>query len=527
MEISDNPVQRDVVVIGGALSGAATAMLLRRRNKKLRITIVEKSDRFKRRVGESTVEVSSYFLGRVLGLTEHLNTHHFVKQGLRFWFANGETEQLFDCSETGPGYNVRFPGYQVDRAVLDEEVLARAVASGIELIRPARVSGIELTDGGQQTVSWRDDSGETGCLKARWVVDASGIASVIGRKLGLISTNSDHPITSCWARWRGVKNWDSRELRERDPKWADRAKAIRFTATNHLMGHGWWAWWIPLKNGDVSIGVVYDQRLVELPAGESLGARLSAFLKRHPVGREMLKNATFVDGDVHFRRDCAYRASALAGNGWALVGDAAGFIDPFYSPGMDWITFTACSTAALIDQCSRGRRASERVARHNRRFAQCYTRWFESIYRDKYFYIGDHELMTLAFRLDLGLYYLGIVSQPFRFGEQALETPAFTHRGAGFAAALIRLYHRRLAAMGYSRVKRGVWGRKNAHRFVAFTSYELDFRLPLRILGSLSTWLRLEFTEGWRTWFRRPVFGVDERHANMLKTVATPAGSQT
>ena len=128
----DSPLRFDwdVIVLGGALSGSATVCLLRRKNPQLRVLILERSERFKRRVGESTVEISAYFLGRVLGLTDHLLEHHLPKQGMRFWFTNDRVAALDQCSETGPRYNVRLPGYQVDRAVLDEHVLAKAVAEG-------------------------------------------------------------------------------------------------------------------------------------------------------------------------------------------------------------------------------------------------------------------------------------------------------------------------------------------------------------------------------------------------------------
>lgn len=66
---SGDPSSYDVLVIGGALAGAATATLLLRQNPGLRLSIVEKSERLGRRVGEATVEVSAYFMGRVLGLT--------------------------------------------------------------------------------------------------------------------------------------------------------------------------------------------------------------------------------------------------------------------------------------------------------------------------------------------------------------------------------------------------------------------------------------------------------------------------
>src|SRR5579863_7023124 len=174
----------DVIILGGALAGASTALLIRRRNSRWRILIIEKSDRLGRRVGESTVEVSAYFLGRVLGLTDHLNEKHLVKQGMRFWFSNDATQGLADCSETGPRYNVRFPGYQVDRAVLDEEVLSRAVGEGAHLLRPAKIREVVLESGGMQIIHWTQEDGTTGTEKARWVVDATGVSALLARKNG-------------------------------------------------------------------------------------------------------------------------------------------------------------------------------------------------------------------------------------------------------------------------------------------------------------------------------------------------------
>src|SRR5215203_362580 len=149
----------DVVVLGGALAGSATACLLRRKNPRLRVLILERSERLKRRVGESTVEISAYFLGRVLGFTDHLLEKHIPKQGMRFWFANDQARALDQCSETGPRYNVRLPGYQVDRAVLDEHVLATAVGEGAVTQRSVRIKTVRLVDGGAQTIEWEDASG--------------------------------------------------------------------------------------------------------------------------------------------------------------------------------------------------------------------------------------------------------------------------------------------------------------------------------------------------------------------------------
>ena len=145
----------DVIIIGGALAGASSAILLLREQPNLRVLIVEKSAAFTRRVGEATVEISAYFLGRVLGLTQYLNEAHLVKQGMRFWFANEHTRSLEDCSEIGGGYLARVPAYQVDRSTLDEEVLRRARELGAEVLRPASVQCVELSAGSEQTVTLR------------------------------------------------------------------------------------------------------------------------------------------------------------------------------------------------------------------------------------------------------------------------------------------------------------------------------------------------------------------------------------
>src|SRR5436305_9020487 len=226
------------------------------------------------------------------------------------------------------------------------------------------------------------------CVTARWLVDASGIAALLARQEGWLRPNTEHPTTAVWARWTGVKDWDSAELARKFPDWAQDCFGIRSTATNHLLGPGWWAWVIPLKGGDVSIGVVFDQRLVAWPAEGPLGQRLKDFLMQHPAGAEIMADAQWREGDVHWRKDLPYYSTTFAGDGFALVGDAAAFIDPFYSPGMDWISFTASATSELILAQQRGDEIAAVVARHNRDFARSYARRFEALYRDKYEYMG-------------------------------------------------------------------------------------------------------------------------------------------
>ncbi len=490
--MTNDQSSHDVIIIGGALAGAATATLLLRERPDLRVVIVERSPSFGRRVGEATVEVSAYFLMRVLGLTQYLNETQIAKNGMRFWFANDRTLELPDCSELGGKYQVRLPSFQVDRSTLDEEVLRRAVAAGAKLIRPATVRGVELQAGGMQTVHL---DGRT--IQARWVVDASGVAAVLARQEGWFTSNTEHPTASIWARWRGVKDWDGVELARKFPAWASAQFGIRGTATNHLTGDGWWAWFIPLKGGDVSVGVVYDQRLVKFPEGGALGDRLKTFLMQHPVGSELLANAQWNEGDVLARKNLAYTSRTLAGDGFVLVGDAAGFLDPLYSPGMDWVSYTATRAARLVLT------GPQLAPAYQHDFTTSYRRWFTALYRDKYEYLGDFDLMRRAFRLDLGLYYLGVVSQPFQRGATAFATPVFTARASVPFYRLMRLYNRRFAAIARARRRRGAWGRCNANRRLLIGGFTFAPASSWPVVRTLASWGWLELTEGWRSWFER------------------------
>jgi hypothetical protein len=130
---------------------------------------------------------------------------------------------------------------------------------------------------------------------------------------------------------------------------------------------------------------------------------------------------------------------------------------------------------------------------------------------NKYDYLGDFDLMRIAFLLDLGLYYLGIVTQPFYRGKEALLEPYFATPPATPFYHFMALYTRRLAALGRDRRRRGVFGRRNTNRRFMFGGYSLQATSVIPILRALVAWGWLELTEGWRTWFGNKVAQSDGR----------------
>src|ERR1700693_3451174 len=138
------PQSYDVVIIGGAVAGASTAILLKRLMPHLSVLVVEKTDRFDWKVGESTVEISAYFLTRVLKQYDHLSREQLPKQAFRYWFFNERVTSLKEASEVGPTQLARTPSFQLDRSKLDEHLLKVAAEEGSVVWRPARVTAFEL-----------------------------------------------------------------------------------------------------------------------------------------------------------------------------------------------------------------------------------------------------------------------------------------------------------------------------------------------------------------------------------------------
>jgi len=513
----------DVVIVGGAFSGAATAMLIKRKHPAARVLIIEKNAEFDRKVGESTTEVSSCFLTRILGLANYLGHEQLAKQGLRMWFCNSPEQRFDDCVEIGPRYNARVQTFQVDRAKLDSHLLQCAVNAGCELWQPAKVTKIELNGAHGQTVDV--DAGAGASAKAalgrtvptRWLIDASGRATWLARKLGHFRPNNEHPINAVWARFTGMKDWDSYDWREKFRDYMDACRTARSWATNHLTGHGWWCWIIPLRGGDVSAGIVYDSRIFQLPNGGSIAERLHGHILANPVGREIFRNAHPIEGDVHAFSALPYYSEKVCGDGWACVGDAAGFIDPLYSPGLDFCSFTSSYVADFVARNLGGEDVTKNITHYNEQYPIMYRSWFECLFKDKYYYIGDAELMSAAFLLDVASYYFGLVIPAYRNPEKAFLELPFQGRPGWIAGGMIRFYNRRLVALAKRRLATGHFAKRNSGWRELYDGFVPDFRVTKLLRKGLFRWWKAELTN------LRLMFTTSARAAAKQSSAVRPA----
>lgn len=499
---SPETLRYDVVVLGGAIAGASTAVLLRRWQPDLKVLVVEKSTAFDWKVGESTVEISAYFLTRVLRLYDYLSRDQLGKQGFRYWFYNGDVQGFRQASEVGPYQLARTPGFQLDRARLDEHVLALAGSEGADVWRPARVAELRLKDetGEAENVVVVERGGRKLEIRCGWVVDASGRSALIARKKGMLRPLEAHPTASVWARFRNVKDLDGPAVFGTDPH--DRhvrgVVAARRLATNHFTGYGYWIWAIPLRGGETSLGVVWDKRLVDVP-GANPEDRLVRFLKTNPLTRELIEGAEAVPGDARMYGHLPYLVDRCAGDGWSCVGDAAGFLDPFYSPGLDQMAFSVSWTleALKMRRTMEPAKFVEAVELHAKRYDRFFRYFFEAIYQDKYYLMGDYDTMTASFLMDTALYYAVAVLPLYRWTADRILVPPYYQDGAEVGLVPMRFYQRRLIAIAKRKKELGIYGRHNAGRRPGFVGFSVRSAAYVMLAHGVLRWWKAELANLW------------------------------
>ena len=498
----------DVVVVGGAVAGASAAILLKRGKPDLRILVVEKTDKFDWKVGESTVEVSAYFLTRVLKQYRHLSQDQLPKQAFRFWFHNDDVTCLQEASETGPTQLARTPSFQLDRSKLDERLIFVAREEGSEVWRPAKVTGYTLGEGaGANTLTVEKEDGSVHTVRCRWLVDATGRQAMLARKRGGVTPIDTHPTAAIWVRYRNVKDMDGVEIAGTDPgnPWSRSVLTARRLATNHFTGWGYWIWFIPLKDGETSVGLVWDKRLLT-PEGRTPLEKLTRFLDGNPLSRQLIEGAEPIEGDCRYYAHLPYFVDKFIGPGWAQVGDAGGFLDPFYSPGLDQMSFSVWTRTRLILKELGGAPADEMTkeyTEHNRRYDRYFKYFYESIYRDKYYVMGDYDTMTVAFLLDTALYYFAAVMPIYRWSHERLGIPPFFEDGAEIGYYPIRFYNRRLVKIAQRKKALGIYGNHNAGRRPKFVGFSVRSAMWVMLFHGLLRWVKAEAANAW-TYVVRP-----------------------
>ncbi len=416
MRDADSARRTDVAVLGGGLAGLTLALQLRRQHPELDVTVIERRQHPVReaahKVGESSVEIGAHYFANVLGLREHLDTEQIRKFGFRFFFSDG-SDHVDRCTELGVSQLMPTPSWQIDRGRFENHLGERARALGVRFDDGAVVRGIDLADDASDHTVHVERDGTTHALACRWVVDASGRVGLLKRKLDLAMANA-HNANAVW--WR-VDGFVDPNAWSEDTQWLQRCDPPdRWRSTNHMCGPGYWFWLIPLSSGAHSLGIVCDADMHPLDTMNT-HAKAMDWLRRHqPQVAASLDRSEHTLQDFMFLRKFSYGCKQVfSRNRWALTGEAGLFLDPFYSPGSDFI---AISNTYICDLIAR-EQAGRDITHHAELYQQLYFSFYENtltLYQDQYALFGDEQVMPVKVIWDY-TYYWALLAPLFCSGR--------------------------------------------------------------------------------------------------------------
>jgi flavin-dependent dehydrogenase len=344
------PETYDVIVIGGGPAGSATATLVAREGRRALLLERERFPRF--HIGESLMP-ATYWPLRRLGVLEKMATLRAPrKHSVQFFLKDGSPTRPFYFSEVANDESA--VTWQVDRAAFDGMLLDHAAGSGVEVRQGTAVQEVRFE--GERAVGVRaaGPDGATREIDAPIVVDASGQTALLSRRLRLRRWDPVLKNAAFFTRYRGAR---------RDP--GIDAGAILVLSTRNKDS---WFWFIPLPGELTSVGVVGPIR--HLVGGRSSDPQTvyDEELRICPALQERLRSAVQV-APMRVLQDFSYVSRRIAGDGWLLVGDAFGFLDPIYSSGVLLaLTGAEMAAEAILDALAAGDPSAARLGRHGERF---------------------------------------------------------------------------------------------------------------------------------------------------------------
>ena len=305
----------DLIVIGGGPAGSTVATLVA--SSGYRVLLLERASEPTFKIGESLMP-ATYWTFQRLGMLERLRASRFPrKHSVQFYGHSGRASAPFYFSENDP--HESSVTWQVLRSEFDQMLLDNAAGHGANVVRGAVVQKVLFDGDRADGVEVRFSDGRACDLRSRIVADASGQSALLARKLDLKKVDPELKKASIFSHFRGAT---------RDAGIDEGATLVLLTENKDS-----WFWSIPLADDCTSIGVVGSLDYLLQNRSENAQQIFDDELTRCSPLLNRLEGAEQLF-PVRVTQDFSYRARQLAGDGWLLVGDAYGFLDPIYSSGV-------------------------------------------------------------------------------------------------------------------------------------------------------------------------------------------------
>lgn len=394
----------DVAIIGGGLAGLILTRQLLLKTPQLTILIVERRTHpvpeAAYKVGESTVEIGSHYLAEKLQLKAYLEKNHLPKAGLRFFFTHESNKNIETRLEFGATTLPPTPSYQLDRGRLENDLRDMVIAAGATFIDKTRVDNVRL-EKECHTLELQSGSKKQ-LVTARWIVDASGRMGLLKKQFGL-NQEVHHDVNASWFRLDAeidLQQWSKQAT------WQQQVPdGIRHLSTNHFMGAGYWLWLIPLASKATSVGIVADNDLHPHNTINTFTAVCTWLKKYEPQAAKILAQYTSQRRDFHTLKHFSYNITQVySEKRWAITGEAGAFLDPFYSPGTDFISISNDFVCDLIIRDYKNEDIARRTFFHNQLYLSMVNSFF-NIYSQQYPLMGNVSVMLTKIVWDYAAYW--------------------------------------------------------------------------------------------------------------------------
>jgi flavin-dependent dehydrogenase len=309
----------DAVVIGGGPGGSVFAARLAALGR--RVVLLDRAHHPRFHLGESLLPASLGVL-ETIGVLDEVRDRFLTKRGARFVWGTGGPAARTSRYAFAEAFSARWDhAFQVPRDEFDELLLRRAGACGAEIREGCEVTSVAFERDRAVGVEARSEDGTRRSIAARVVIDASGRDAVVARKSRSVERIPHLDRTALFSQFRGA--WRDEGEREGD---------IQIVVFGEGEERGWF-WVIPFRDGRTSVGAVVSSTWIR--NRNSLGgaeALFSAAVRETPTVAWMLQSAERIMAPGA-TADFSFRVSSMCGQGWVVVGDAGGFIDPLFSTG--------------------------------------------------------------------------------------------------------------------------------------------------------------------------------------------------
>jgi flavin-dependent dehydrogenase len=306
----------DVIVIGGGPAGSTIASILSREGRS--VVLFEK-ERFPRHhIGESLM-TDTYFTFERMGLLEKLKASPFVrKYSVQFANPEGKESRPFYFFEAM--HHESAVTWQVTRAQFDLMLIEHAADQGTTVYQETPIKRVLFDGNRARGVEALMKDGSLVSFEAPVVVDATGQTAKLSNNFGWRVRDPKLKKAVLYSYFKGA---------HREPDLNGGATLVLRTPR----GSNGWFWYIPLENDITSVGVVADPEYLVKNRGQDLAKIFHEEIDKVESCQRRLADATRVD-KIYSILDYSYRSTHNAGDGFILIGDAYGFLDPIYSSGV-------------------------------------------------------------------------------------------------------------------------------------------------------------------------------------------------